>query len=774
MSGNDTLARRAGLTEAQRALLEKRLRGKAPSTAPADVIPPAAHPGPEYPASFAQERMWFFQNFQPGNPMYNVPLAVTMSAEVKPDVLAAALTDLVRRHEALRTVFRMGADGELKQVVLPPHPVPVEVRDVRDRVYEETQARDIQKVVAEEAARPIDLENGPMVRCALLRVTDDRFARVLTVHHIATDGWAYPVILREIGEVYTAFLEGRPSPYPDTQKLRYVDYAVWLRDQLRGEKLAKQLDFWRGHLDGVPPTELPGDRPRPRQISYRGAIHHFRGDLETVEALRVIAREESATMNAVLTAVFYALVMKYTGQGDLVAGTLAGNRTRAELEGVIGLFMNTIALRLDISDDPTFREAVRRARSATVGALDHQDFPFEKLVDELDLPRDLSRHPVFQLLYFHHTFVQSHRVTEKSGGMTALGVRSVYEGHTTSLVDTGVSKFDLMLATSERPWGLEGLCEYSTDLFDEATAARFSRQFCTLATACAANPDLPISRLSALDAEERAQVVAWGMGAALETEVLSIHRRIEEQAARRPDAVAVEAADGRLTFAELDAWASRVAAELAARGLGRGDVVAVCVERSTTLVATLLGVLKSGAGYLPLDPAYPEDRIAYMLDDAGASLVLTTPASRGALPESAAEVVAVPDRPSTEDPFAAAPGAEVDAGELAYLIYTSGSTGKPKAVELTHGNAASYLDSVRAEFGLGEGDAVLGVASVSHDLSVFELLLSPAAGARVVVASADDAIDPRAIGRLLEAHGVTALQATPSTWRMLVAAGWEG
>ena len=772
MSIKDSIARRAGLSDAKRALLEKRLKGEASSPAAArSVITRCAGEGPEFPASFAQERMWFFQNLAPGNPMYNVPVSVTIRADVDVAVLERVFTDIVSRHESLRTVFRMGADGELKQVVLAPYPVKVEVRDVRDALGADPR-EGIRRVVAEEGARPIDLENGPLFRVTLLRISEERYALVITLHHIATDGWAYPVVLREMNELYALFRAGQPSPYT-APELRYVDYTVWQRQHLQGENLQKQLSYWRGALEGAPMTEIPGDRPRPPQQTYRGAFYHYFIDEPTMLGMRAVATQESVTLNMVMTAVFYALLQKYTGQGDVVTGTLTGNRARAELEQVMGLFMNTAAVRIDLTDDPTFRELVKRTRKRVLEAQAHQELPFEKLVDELKLPRDLSRNALFQIMYFHHTFVQAHHASEEGRreGVIGLDARPVYEDHSGSLVDTGVSKFDLLMATTERPNGLTGMVEYSTDLYDRDTIARFIDHFCALARAATANPDLPLSRISPLEGEEREKILAWSRGPALEAAFAPIHARFEAQAARTPDAAALESEGGRLTYAELNAWANRIASDLRTRGVAPGAIVGICVDRSAAMVAALLGILKAGAAYLPLDPAYPAERLGFMLRDSGAAVVIAGPGARDALPADAQGVIAVADRPESDD---GNPGVEIAPADLAYLIYTSGSTGLPKAVEVMHGNASAFLSAMAREPGLTAGDALLAVTTISFDISVLELFLPLSVGARTVVATREQAADPMALSQMLDAHGATVMQATPSTWRMLIQSGWAG
>src|SRR5215218_8105679 len=395
----DLLNRKAGLSDAKRALLEKRLKSLAPSSRKREVVTREAGPGPEHPQSFAQERMWFLAQMDPGSPMYNVPVALSIRADVDVPVLERAVTEVVRRHEALRTVYRM-VDGELKSIVLPPYPARVEVFDVRGEVHGDD---DVQRVVAREGARPIDISTGPLYRLTLLRVNDERYAMVNTVHHIATDGWSMPTITNEADYFYGRFIRGLPADLPEPE-LRYADYAAWQRRWLSGETLQEQVDYWRNLLEGAPALELPTDRPRAAEESHRGALYRFVIPPEITLPMRELCARETVTLNMVLLAAFTAHLAKYSGQDDVVLGTLLGNRSRAELEQILGYFVNTAALRFKLADDPTFLDFVIRSRGAVLDADAHQDLPFEKLVDELKLPRDLSRHPVFQVMYFHHVF----------------------------------------------------------------------------------------------------------------------------------------------------------------------------------------------------------------------------------------------------------------------------------------------------------------------------------------------------------------------------------
>jgi amino acid adenylation domain-containing protein len=767
MSTQDSVDKRAALSDTKRALLERRLRGDVASAPPRATIGRMAGPGPEHPASFAQERMWFLTRLDPDKPLYNVPVAMLVPADVNVPLLERALTTVVSRHEALRTGFRMGEDGQLRQIVHEPFPMTVEVREARHRVGERF-ADSVNDLVAEEGSFPFDLSRPPLMRVTLLRVSDGDYAMVTTTHHIVTDGWAYPLMNREILECYGAYLEGREPVLPPVE-LRYADYTVWQRDMLSGENLDRQVRYWRDRLGGAPSIDLPTDRPRPPVASQRGAFHRFRFDAALADRLREVCKHEAATLNMVLMAGFFALLRRYTGQDDLVVGTLLGNRPRKELEDIIGVFVNTAALRVQMEGDLSFRDAIVLAKRAVLDADKHQDLPFEKLVDELGLSRDMSRHPVFQVLYFHHVYAHSHHGMD-SGQRPALDMRPVHPDHDADLIDTGVAKFDLMVATIETASGLAGVFEYATDLFDAPTIARMVEHYRLLLDAASRDIDAPLSSHALTsEAETRRLLTEWGVGPAVDVPAEPVHRRFGAQAARTPDAVAVVGGAERLTYAELDAWSNRIAGELRDRGAAPGRIVAVYVDRNAGMVAALLGILKTGAAYLPLDPVYPPERIAYMIEDSGAALVLADTDAFGA----AEGVVRLPARPASGETVQAV-SVDVDASDRAYLIYTSGSTGRPKAVEVGHGAFSNLLAAVAHEPGMTADDVTLAVTTISFDVSVPELFMPLVTGARIVVASRDDVVDAAALGRLIAAEGVTVMAGTPATFRMLVQAGWTG
>ena len=768
MSTQDAGARRAALSDTKRALLEARLRGSAAGARPRETVGRVAGPGPEHPASFAQERMWFAHGLAPESPMYNVPAALLVRADVDVAVLRRALDEVLRRHETLRTVFRREG-AELRQVVREPHPWPLEVRDVRPLVGAD-YAAGVRALVAEEAARPFaDLADGPIVRAALLRVSGERSALVVVVHHVAVDGWSIGMVMGELVALYEAFAEGRPSPLAEPE-VRYADYAVWQRAQLQGEALERQSAFWRDALAGAPVLELPADRARPPLPSHRGRAHRFALDAREAAGLRALCAAERATLNMGMTAALAALLARYAGQDEVVIGSVTAGRGVPELEPVVGMFVNTVALRVPVDGDDGFRALLRRARAAVLDADRNQDLPFERVVELLGAPRDPSRHPLFQVMYSHNAL--------PGGGDASFATRldpQPLPGDDVGAVESGGAQFDLAFTSFEMEGGRVGvLVEYATDLFDAPAIERMGAHLRALVAGAGADPDVPVRALEMMDADERAAVLAASAGPALEgMQDGPVHAWIRAHARRAPDAPALDAEDARLTRGELDAWAARIAAELRARGIGRGDVVGLHLDRTASTVAAMLGILHAGAAYVPVSPTLPVERIRFMLEDTAARIVLTDAGNLDPLPEGGPPAIPCPPPPAPGDALDFA-SAEVDGRDRAYLIYTSGSTGRPKAVEVEHASLRGYVHATRATQGITADDVVFAQSTAAFDMSVLDIFVTLAAGGRTVMAPAELAADGPGMARMMDGAGATFMQATPATWRILVQSGWAG
>jgi amino acid adenylation domain-containing protein len=745
-----------GLSADQLELLDALLAEEGVAAA-AGAIPRRPDPA-ERPLSAAQRRLWFLDQLQPGTPNYNVPAAVRLLGRLDRRALDASLVEVARRHEALRATFPAVA-GQPRQELAPPPPSLLRVVDAAALPPE--AAREAAAALARREARlPFDLARGPLLRATLVELGGDERLLLLDVHHVVSDGWSMGIFVREMTQLYRSFAAGRPSPLADLP-LQYADYAAWQRDWLAGGVLDDQLAYWAEKLAGFPTAlDLPTDRPRPPVESFRGALLPLALPPAVSAAVGEMSRARGVSPFMTLLAAFAALLGRHSGQPRLLVGSPIAGRNRPEVEGLIGFFVNTLVLPCDLSGDPSFAQLLARVQAATVGAYDHQDLPFERLVAELAAERDRSRAPLFQVMF---AFQNAPLEPVELPGMRVEPLT----------FDGGTAKFDLLLAMGEGAGGLEGSLEYATDLFDATTAARLVAHFGRLLAGAVAAPERPAGELPLLAPAERWQLVGeWndtGEAAAAGGECL--HGLVAAQAGRTPEATALVAGEERLSYAELWRRARELAARLTAAGAGPEVAVGVCLERRAELPVALLAVLAAGGAYLPLDPAYPEGRLALMLDDAAAPLVVTSrplverlPAPDPASP-SAPRLLCLDEGP----PPAAAPawrGGGAVAGNLAYLIYTSGSTGRPKGVAIEHRSAVALVGWAHRLFTAAELAGVLAATSVCFDLSVFELFVPLARGGRVVLAA-----NALALPALAAAREVTLVNTVPSAMAELVALG---
>ncbi len=757
------------------AALAERVEAALPGAVAVPPIAPAPRDG-DVPLSFAQERLWFLDHLEPGSPFYNVPVALRLRGPLDAAALAWAFGEIVRRHEALRTVFP-SRGGRAVQTVLPPGSFALPVQDLRG-LADAAREGVVRGAVADEVRHAFDLARGPLLRARLLRVADDEHVLAMVTHHVASDAWSMGIFFGELGEAYRARLAGSEPALPPLP-VQYADFAVWQRQWLRGETLERQLGWWRERLRGAPAVlELPADRPRPPVQRFHGASHAFAVPEDAARALRALGRREGATPFMTLLAAFQLLLARYAGQDDVVVGTPIAGRNRRETEGLIGFFVNTLALRTELWDDPSFRQLVARVRETTLGAYQHQDLPFERLVEELQPERSLSRTPLFQVMFVFQNV--------PPGGLELGGV--AVEPLPFELRS---EKFDLTLTMLEHPDGLLGGVQYSTDLFDAATIRRMCGHLVALLAAAARDPDRPVSGLRLLGDAERAELVAAAGGTRTFPVRETLHGRFAAAAARAPDAVAVTLGAERLTYAGLDRRAGDLAVALRRRGVGPETRVGLCLERSVEMVVAILGVLRAGGAYVPIDPAYPADRIAFLLEDSGVALVLAQEATRGVLGACAVEVVSLDGTPLPPAPSPARGEGEHDKTEgkgavagcslfpipcslspdnAAYVIYTSGSTGRPKGVVVTHANVLRLFDATRHWFGFGADDAWTLFHSYAFDFSVWEMWGALLHGGRLVVVPFETSRDPGAFRALLAAERVTVLNQTPSAFRQLVRA----
>jgi amino acid adenylation domain-containing protein len=729
--------------------VEEIRREGAPALPP---VVPAGRAGP-LPLSFAQERLWFLDRLQPGSATYNVPQAVRLGGALHRAALERALGEIVRRHEALRTVFGE-AQGSPVQVIEPFAGFTLPVADLAGLAEEEREA-EVMRRAREEGARPFNLERGPLFRAALLRLGGEEHVLLLCMHHIVSDGWSMGVLFRELSALYAAFREGRESPLAELP-VQYADYAVWQREQLRGEALERDLSYWRDQLAGAPELlELPTDRPRPATRTFRGATEHAQLPAEVLEKLRAVGRREGATLYMVALGAFQALLSRYSGSEDVVVGSPVAGRGRGEVEGLIGFFVNTLVLRTDLGSDPGFRELLGRVREVALGAYEHQEVPFERLVAELRPERSLSHSPLFQVAFTLDD-------TEGTGG----GLPGLDVGGVGTQLDS--SKFDLSLGLAATPRGL--LCDltYSTDLWEAATMQRLLGHFLRIVEEVAAGPERRLSELRLLGDDERARLLHRWNAPPREAPRKCVHELFAEQAGRTPDAVAVASGGAALTYAELDRRSDAIARTLRARGVGPEAPVGLCVERTAEMVAAVLGILKAGGVFVPLDPQHPAERLAFMLGDSGARLLLVDGAAEHRLAAFPGETVWLGQADGVEDAGALSHSRTpaLSHSQLAYVIYTSGSTGTPKGVAVTHGALANTLLAAREAFGLVEGDEVPSLASFAFDIWLFETLLPLLSGASVRMVPRERVVDVDAL--VEELGGATVLHAVPALMRQVV------
>jgi amino acid adenylation domain-containing protein len=717
-------------------------------------------------ASSAQRRLWFLDRMSPGRPEYNIGIGVRIKGALDPGLLRRSLDMLVARHESLRMRFVEGADGPLVEV-LPAAPASCEVLDLVDRPAQ-SRVPEMNALLGRFLRAGFDLAAGRLARFALVRLAPTEHVLVVVMHHAVSDGWSLGVALKEIFRAYGALAEGREPALPELP-MQFPDYADWEHSRLEGGHTARQLEYWKRQLAGAPPLlDLPLDRPRPRMQSFRGMHVRRRFDTALLEQLRSVSRREDVTLFMTLLGAWQMLMGRYSGQQDVVLGSPVANRGVPALEGMIGCLVNNVVLRGDLSGSPTVAEYLQRVKRATLDAFDNGEVPFDTLVEALNPERNLSHAPVFQVLF---GFQSAPGGTAPPEGLELQVLEADW-----AEVGTHSSRFDLTVDLIELDGSLEVGYEYATDLFDEATIARMHGHFEALLRAIVADTARRIDDLPLLGRDEERQVLEIWNDTSLEHDRgRCIHRLLEAAARAHPEAPAVTDASATLTYAQLEAAANRLAHLLLERGIGRGALVGVCLERTVDMVVALAGVLKAGAAYLPLDPAHPAERLAYVLQDAGAACVVTLDGFRGELAGSGAPLLALDAlRSELMRQLATNPDVASAPSDLAYVIYTSGSTGRPKGVEVEHRNVVSFLDAMRREPGLGPQDVVLATTTLSFDIAGLEIWLPLSVGARVVVASRMDALDGRRLAQLLETYGVTMLQATPPTWRLLLDCGWSG
>ena len=735
----------AALSAEELALLEMMLAEEGVDSPAEPTIPSRGHQEKSV-LSFAQQRLWFLEQLEPGSPVYHIPAAFRLKGVVETAVLQASLKQLAQRHESLRTVF-VSEEGEPFQKVLPTIELPLQVHDVRH-----LPKADVDQQLFLETQRPFNLQSGPLFRTTIFQLGDDDSIILFMMHHIISDGWSMGLLFRELTAVYNATRQDQVAALAKLP-IQYADFAEWQRNWLQGDVLAKQLDYWKSHLRGAPALlALPLDKPRPNSKTFVGSRQLVTLEKPIADGLQAIARQEGATLFMVALAAFKVLLYRYTGQESVVVGSPVANRNRAEIEGLVGFFVNTLALHTDMSGAPTFRQLLARVKEAALGAYDHQDVPFEKLVEELQPERSLNYNPIFQTLF-----------TLEVAERTPLQLSEGVNGRPLE-VDFGAAKFDLSLSLTAEASGLIGSFVYNVDLFEPETMVRMAGHFQTLVAAMVSSPDTPITQLDMLSMGEWQQLAAWNDTAVSYTHpVPTVHQLFEQQVARIPNKVALIYEDEEITYSQLNERANQLAHYLQKQGVGPETLVGISVERSPDMVIALLGILKAGGAYLPLDPTYPKERLAYMLADSGVKTLLTHDHLRPNLPQTEAAVFLLDrDWHNVETEPTSNPESGVDPDNLAYVIYTSGSTGKPKGVLVTHRGIPNLAEAQIETFNLKPDSRCLQFASFSFDASVSEVTTTLLAGATLVLAPQRNMMPGPALIHLLRDKEISVITLPPS------------
>ncbi|MEH2381685.1 MAG: amino acid adenylation domain-containing protein [Nostoc sp.] len=719
-----------------------------------------------FPASFAQQRLWFLDQLIPGNAIYNVPTVIRLTGSLKLAALEQTFNEIVRRHETLRTTFIV-LDGQPLQAIAPSLTIPISVLDLQQLSADKQEVK-AKSIITAEIEHPFDLSSGPLLRVILLVLSETEHILLLNMHHIICDDWSMGVLIRELGTLYAAFAHNQPSPLLELP-LQYADFAHWQREWLQGEVLQTQLAYWREQLNGISILHLPTDKPRPAIQSYRGATQFLELPKKLIDALEKLSQQEGVTLFMTLGAAFQTLLSRYTHQEDIALGSPIANRNRSEIEGIIGFFVNSLVLRSNLSGNPTFRELLGRVREVTLGAYSHQDLPFEKLVEELHPERNLSHHPLFQVVFGF-----------QNAPMSALELPGLVPSFMN--IDLKKTRFDLELhlwkcsedfrslwgGNWEYSEGLRGVIVYNTDLFEQATIKQMVEHFKTLLSAIVANPEERITNLPLLSEVELHQVlVEWNNTQVDYPQDKCIHQLFEEKVQQYPDSIAVNFANKQLTYQELNTCSNKLAHHLQKIGVGSEVLVGICISQSIEMIIGLLGILKAGGAYVPLDASYPEERLNFMLEDAQVSVLLTQENLLKHFEGFSNPIISIDKdwkiiTQEKEDNLKS----DLNSDNLAYIIYTSGSTGKPKGVAVPH-KAVNRLVCNTNYIKFSPSDQIAQASNTSFDGATFEIWGALLNGAQLVGISKDVTLSPHQLALQLREKGINILFLTTALFQQI-------
>ncbi len=711
------------------------------------AITPVSKNTTEFPLSFAQERLWFLNQLEGETATYNMPFVVRIAGNLNFNALESAIQEIVQRHAILRTNFQV-VNGSTVQVIKPTATIPLFVV-----LHEPTGEEQLLQLATLEAQTSFDLSVDSLVRVKLLQLSEQEHFLLLTMHHIVSDGWSMGIFIQELSALYQAFCEGNPSPLPELP-IQYVDYAVWQRQWLTSEVLERQLNYWEQHLAGAPPLlELPYDRPRKAVQTFRGGSVPFEIDAQLTQQLKILSQESGVTLFMTGLAAFVTLLFRYSGQSDILVGSPIANRHHRETDSLIGFFVNTIVLRTQILDNPSFKQLLHQVRLVALGAYTHQDVPFEQVVEALQPERSLSHSPLFQVMF---DLLQESEHWELPG----LSLTPVE-------TENAMAKFDLTLSLENTDTGLRGAWEYNSDLFNRSTIVRMSSHFQTLLAGIIAHPEQSVEQLPLLSDQQRHQLlVAWN-NTQREYPQHSLHELFEQQVQRSPDLVAVEFAGEHLTYRELDHRANQLANYLQTLGVGPETLVGICVERDITMVVGLLGILKAGGAYVPLDPNYPQERLAFTLSNSQATVLLTQEKLASVLPEQDVHCVYLDrDWQAIAQQKPTRLNSSVRPENLAYVIYTSGSTGQPKGVMIQHQSAVNFI--VSAKHDITQSDRVLQFVSIAFDAAVEDIFTCLTSGGTLVLRTDEMLLSASRFVQRCRDWNLTVLDLPTSYWHQMM------
>ncbi|OUL31349.1 non-ribosomal peptide synthetase [Nostoc sp. 106C] len=719
-----------------------------------------------FPASFAQQRLWFLDQLNPGNTIYNVPTAIRLTGSLNLAALEQTFNEIVGRHETLRTTFQV-LDGQPLQAIAPSLRIPLNVLDLQQLPADKQEA-EAKRIISVEIERPFDLSFGPLLRVMLLVLSQTEHILLLNMHHIICDDWSMGVLIRELSAIYTAFAQNQPAPLLELP-LQYADFAHWQREWLQGEVLQTQLTYWRQQLNDISMLDLPVDKQRSPIQSYQGETEFLELPQKLTDALEALSQQEGVTLFMTLLAAFQTLLYRYTYQEVITVGSPIANRNHSEIEGLIGFFVNSLVLRTHLSGNPSFRELLGRLRDVTLGAYSHQDLPFEKLVEELHPERNLSHHPLFQVVFgFQNAPMSALELPGLEPSFINIDIKKTrfdLEMHLWKCFENFRSLWGAKWQLSE---GIRGVIVYNSDLFEQATITRMLGHFKMLLSSIVTNPEQAIAHLPLLSKQEQHQLfIEWNNTQADYPQDKLIHQLFQQQVEQHPDFIAVSFGNQQLTYRELNNRSNQLAHYLQKLGVKSEVLVGISVEQSIEFIVGLLGILKAGGAYLPLDPSYPQERLNFMLEDAEVSVLLTQEKLRKHFEEFSNLIIFIDNdwkliaRESEANPIS-----KVSSDNLAYIIYTSGSTGKPKGVAVTH-KAVNRLVCNTNYITLKPADKVAQASNISFDAATFEIWGALLNGAQLIGISKDVILSPEKFTLQLKEKGISVLFLTTALFQQI-------